>query len=172
MTAIAPKLETRLVKPMLIDYVTVCQRLPAIERRQWEALTDGEPFDAERAALALANLDGPKWALVTIAGEALAVAGLSYVRPEVWQEWLIASELAWSLEWRTITRHCKRAMDRMLETEARRIQCVCLSEKKLARQWYHVLGFRHEGTLRAYGANGEDCEMYARIAEGPNHGRR
>jgi RimJ/RimL family protein N-acetyltransferase len=171
MTKMPPQYTT-LTKPLLTDILIVCYRLPALERKQWEALTDGLAYDAERTALTLANIEGPKWALVTLAGEPLAVAGLSYVRPEVWQEWLIATELAWAQHGRTITRHCKRMMDRLLETEARRIQCVCLSEKTQAQAWYRVLGFHHEGTLKAYGANGEDCEMYARTAEGSHHGRQ
>jgi len=159
-----PPNPTYLAKPTLIDLVCVCHALPELERRQFEALTDGLPFDVDKAALMLANLDGPKWALVTLTGEPLAVGGMHYVRPEVWQEWLIATDEAWLRHWRALTKHCRRIMDRMLETEARRIQCVCLSEKTRARAWYRVLGFEHEGTLQQYGANGEDCEMYARVA--------
>jgi hypothetical protein len=155
----------RLTQPILIDYVMVCHGLPALERKQFEALTDGNPFDVERAALSFANMSGPKWALVTDVGVPLAIGGFDYLRPEVWQEWLIATEDAWASHWQAITRHARRILDRMLESEARRIQCICLSEKSRHADWYRFLGFRHEGTLRAYGANGEDCEMYARTAE-------
>lgn len=155
---------TALVKPMLADYVVICHQLPEDERRQFEALSDGEPYDPERHAITLASTPGPRWALVGTNGEALAIGGFTYIRPLVWQDWLIGTPAAWTHHWRTISKHCRRMLDRMLETEAHRIQCVSLADRTAAHHWYRVLGYEREGVLRCYGANGEDAVMFSRVA--------
>lgn len=154
---------TTLTKPLLVDFIFICQKLPEDERRQYEALSDGVPYDSERHAIQLAASLGPRWALVKGDGQPLAIGGFSYIRPLVWQDWLIGTPEAWRDHWRSISKHCRRMMDRMLETEAHRIQCVSLADRTAAHHWYRVLGYEREGTLRAYGANGEDAVMFARI---------
>lgn len=151
-----------LTKPLLADYLYVCHRLPDDEKQQWVAFSDGQPFDADRMALHLASNPGPKWVLVKQSGEPLVIGGFTYLRPEVWQDWLIGTPEAWEHHWRSISKHCRRVMDAMLKTEAHRIQCVSLASRTKAHAWYRVLGYRFEAILRKYGANGEDAVMYAR----------
>jgi|GEM_PF-445439 len=154
-----------LVKPLLADYLAVCYRLPEDERRQWSAFSDGGPFDPEAMAIQLAASPGPRWALVTSRGEPIAIGGFTWLRPRVWQDWLISTSAAWTDHWRTVSKTCRRIIDRMLATEARRIQCVALAERTRAHAWYRVLGYEREGLLRAYGAHGEDAVMFARVAQ-------
>lgn len=149
-------------KPLLTDYVYVANRLPQDQQRQWEALS-GETFDPDRMALSLAARLGPKWCLLDRTGMPLAIGGYDMVREGVWHDWLIGTEDAWRLHWRSITKHCRRIMDMMLESEAHRLQTVALADRVMAHKWFEALGMRCEGTLRGYGYAGEDCVMYARV---------
>lgn len=45
----------------------------------------------------------------------------------------------------------------------RRVQATCL--KDLSSNLFCHLGFRYEGTLRAFGPDGETCDMWARTFE-------
>lgn len=155
--------QPQLVKPLLVDFVYVCQRLPEDQRRQWTAFSfDGAPYDAERAALALASKAGPQWCLVHADGTPIAIGGYDMLREGVWQDWLIGTEEGWRDHWRSITRACNRVMRRMLETEAHRLQCVALADRTMAHRWFGAVGLTYEGTLHRYGYNGEDAVMYAR----------
>lgn len=161
-----------IAKPLLLDFVYVCHRLPEDQRRQWVALSDGQPYDAERMAVSLYSRVCPKWALIDVDTTPLAIGGYDMIREGVWQDWLIGTEDAWQRHWRAITKHCKRVMDMMLEHEAHRLQTVALAERTMAHKWFRVLGLQYEGTLRGYGHSGEDCMMFARINRGGEHGRQ
>ncbi len=151
-----------LAKPLLLDYVYVASRLPADQRKQWEVLT-GNAFDPDAMALCLAGRAGPKWALVDVDTTPLVIGGYEMLREGVWQDWMIGTEDAWRNHWRSITKHCKRLMDLMLEKEAHRLQTVALADRVMAHKWFGALGMKCEGTLRGYGVNGEDCVMFARV---------
>lgn len=45
----------------------------------------------------------------------------------------------------------------------RRVEMTVDAKHDAGRRWALMLGFRHEGTLRAYTPDGRDCELYARI---------
>jgi hypothetical protein len=155
-----------ITKPLLADYIQVALHLPEVEKRNWVALFEGGAFDPDECAIRCAAMAGPKWALIHPQGHALAVGGLFGLQKGVWQEWLLATGECWQKHAFTATRHCKKIMDLMFETgEAHRIQCVSLAEKTKAHEWYRILGFRFEGTLRHYGVNREDCMMFARTNE-------
>lgn len=154
---------TTLTKPLLADYIYCAHYLPEDQRRQWVALWDGKPYDSERLAIMLASRPGPKWALVEQDGKPVCIGGYDMIREGVWQDFLIGSVEGWQNHWRSITKHCRRVMDVMLKTEAWRLQTVSLADRTRAHQWYRTLGLEYEGTLRAYGANGEDCFMFSRI---------
>lgn len=166
MTGNPPTVDTKqpqLVTPLLVDFVYVCQRLPEDQRRQWTALSfQGEPYDPDRAAIALAAKCCPKWCLVHPDGTPIAIGGYDMIREGVFQDWLIGTEEGWRDHWRAITKACNRVMKRMLETEAHRLQCVALADRTMAHKWFRSVGLKYEGTLRGYGYNGEDAVMYAR----------
>lgn len=147
--------------PKLADFAAVVSRLPEDERDQYEAFT-GEPFDPQRVSAVFSLRSGPSWVL--LADERpIIVAGFDMIRHGVWQDWLFSTPEAWDeRHWRTVTRHCRRAMDAMLRTTAHRLQCVSLASRIKAHEWYRVLGLKLEGPLRAYGVNGEDALMFAR----------
>lgn len=149
-------------KPTVIDFLAVCQRLCPDEREQFEAFT-GEKYDPEQLAAAYSLRDGPSWVLVAD-GQPLVIAGFDMLRPGVWQDWLLSVPEAWSeAHWRAVSRRARRVMDAMLRSEAHRLQCVSLASRVQAHRWYRVLGLELEGTLRAYGANGENALMFSRL---------
>lgn len=176
MTENPPQVEVarspELGKPLLLDYVYVAQRLPEDQRRQWEALSDGTPFDPERMAVSLAARIGPKWVLFLPDSTPLAIGGYDMLREGVWQDWLIGTEDAWANHWRAITKHCRRVMDYMLRHEAHRLQTIALADRFMAFKWFGALGLQLEGTLRGYGHNGEDCVIYSRVSKGGSDGRQ
>ena len=58
-----------------------------------------------------------------------------------------------------------RAVQRYLRTAGfRRIEAVTLSDFQPARRWAELLGFTHEGTMRAYCHDGSDAELWSRVA--------
>ena len=158
-------------KPSLSDILLICDRLPEDEREQYEAFT-GDRFDRDRMALGLASKSGPSWVL-TAAGAPLCAAGFDYIRPGVWQDWMVNTPEAFGQHWRATTRHVRRVMDAMLDqTDTHRLQCVSLASRIHAHRWYAVLGLAPEGTLRAYGANGEDAIMFSRVKDGQSRQQR
>lgn len=157
-------------KPTLSDILLICDRLPEDEREQWEAFT-GQTFDRDTMALQIASKSGPSWVLCGD-GNLICAAGYDYVRPGVWQDWMINTPEAFGQHWRSTTKHVRRGMDAMLDqTDAHRLQCISLASRIHAHRWYAVLGLAPEGTLRAYGANGEDAIMFARVKDGKQQQR-
>jgi hypothetical protein len=156
-------------QPTLSDLLLICDRLPEDEREQWEAFT-GSKYDRDTLAVSLHNRT-PSWVLCCD-GNPICAAGYDYIRPGVWQDWMINTPEAFGQHWRTTTKHVKRGMDAMLDqTDAHRLQCVSLASRIHAHRWYAVLGLAPEGTLRAYGANGEDAIMFARVKDGQQQQR-
>lgn len=147
--------------PTVIDFLTVCHRLPADEIEQFEAFA-GEPYDPDRVAAIYSLKGGPAW-VMTADDKPIAIAGFDQVRPGVWQDWMFSTPEAWSDHWRALTRQCRKGMDAMLRTEAHRLQCVSLATRTRAHRWYGVLGLEQEGPLRRYGAAGQDAIMFSRV---------
>lgn len=46
-----------------------------------------------------------------------------------------------------------------------RIQSTALSTDKISHRWMLYHGFTHEGTLRSFGAAGEDLNIYSKLKE-------
>lgn len=151
-------------QPKLLDYLKVC--IDAVDdiKEQYEAVS-GLKYDPERIAAQHAMAPGPAWVLCE--GETpIVVAGFHLQRPGVWQEYLFSTHRAWAYHALGTTRYVKRVMDAMMKSEAHRIECISLVSRAFTHDWLSVLGFEPEGTLRAYGANGEDAIMFARVRAG------
>lgn len=151
--------------PKLLDYIHVCLNLTADEREQIEAFT-GRPYDAEETAFFHCQKK-PAWMLCEDE-KPIAIAGFDMIRPGVWQDWMLNTPVSFEKYWRTTTKHVKRVMDAMLKQDAHRLQCVSLASRIHAHKWYAVLGLAPEAPLRAYGANGEDAIMFARLRDEPD----
>jgi hypothetical protein len=165
MSPMPPKIEFSgfaLVRPTLVEILMVCRQLPKDERRQWEAFS-GTAFVPDEAAVQIAASSGPRWALITASGEPLFVGGFTYLREGVWRDWLLSTPAAWEQHWRTVSKVCRRVLDRMMATEAHRIECVALADRTAARDWYRLLKYEYEGCLRKFGAGGENAVIYSRV---------
>jgi hypothetical protein len=109
-------------------------------------------------------------------GEALAATGHAFTAMdgnnkvlccgglvEVWAEramiWALLSKGAGPY-----LRRIHRAADGYLkQARWRRIEAYVASDFKPGRQWIEMLGFTHEGTMRAFSPAGGDHELYARV---------
>lgn len=145
----------------LTEMLLVAHSMPADEQEQYEAFT-GLEYVAEDAAAKWYMLPGPKW---TIYGDGtpIVVAGFVELRPGVWQDWLFSTPTAWTRHWRSVTKHCRRVMDGMLQGPAHRLQCISLASRVQAHRWYRTLRLEREATIHAYGVNGEDAVMFYRL---------
>lgn len=57
-----------------------------------------------------------------------------------------------------------RAVTAWLETAPhRRLECTCAADDARGHRWANLLGFEREGLMRAYGADGRDYVLYARV---------
>lgn len=149
-------------RPNLIDIFQVCHEMMPDEREQYEAF-NGAPYDALNFSARLSLLTGPAWALFEDK-KPIAIAGFEELRRGVWQDWMVSTPAAWEpRNWRGTTRHVKKTMDAMLKSGAHRLQCVSLRSRIQAHRWYQVLGLRQEGVLEAYGVEGQDALMFARL---------
>jgi hypothetical protein len=149
-------------KPTLVDLIDVCRRMPEDEQEQYGAFF-GEQYDPDKFAARLSLSAGPSW-LLCDGEQPIAAAGFELIRRGVWQDWMVSTPEAWSAaNWRGTTRYVRKVMGAMLEADAHRLQCVSLRSRIRAHEWYRVLGLRQEGVLEAYGVDGQDALMFARL---------
>ncbi len=147
--------------PTLLDFLDVCQRLPADEREQIEAFHG--PYDPQSLAATFYLRSGPRWMLHD-GQQTLAVAGFDMLRPGVWQDWMFSTPEAWlPANWRSTTKYVRRAMGAMLKADAHRLQCVSLASRIQAHAWYRTIGLVYESTIEGYGINGENALMFRRL---------
>ena len=154
--------------PLLLEFIKVCWQLPQDEREQIEAFT-GQPYDIDGAAVGNFMVQGPKWvAKEGLDAEPLAVGGFAQQRPGVWRDFMLNTPAAFAKEnFYSMTRLCRRAMDSMLSNGAHRLECIVpakrLAERPELENWYGVLRYRREATLRAFLANGGDAVIFSRV---------
>ena len=150
-----------IAQPSLTDFMYICDNLPEDEMRQFEAMSS-QPFDADEAAISCHIAPGPKWVAINEEGKPLAVGGCSQLRQGVWQTWMLVPDSTWKTDGRDLTEHVL-SLQKEMQKQGHRIQTLVLSDRERAKAWYDTLGLEYEGTLRAYGAGGEDFDMYSTI---------
>lgn len=149
-------------QPLLLDFIRVCIELPQDQRDQLEAIT-GQPYDIDGAALGAFQTTGPKW-MLKADDKPILIGGFSLQRPGVWRDYLLTTPEAWTDHWFAVSRHCRRAMDAMLNSkQGHRLECISLASRKEAHKWYRILGYNYEGTLFGYCASGADAVIYSRV---------
>lgn len=153
---------TSLADPCLPDYMYICDNLPEDEMRQFVAMS-GQNFNSDEAAISCHMASGPKWVMLDDDGRPLAVGGYAPVRQGVWQSWMLVPESSWESHGTEITEHVNTVRKQM-QKQGHRLQTLVLSDRAKARAWYGRIGLEHEGTLRAYGANKEDFDMYSTMS--------
>lgn len=153
--------------PLLIDFISIAQRLPQDEIDQIEAMT-GRQFEIDGVALGAYMVQGPKW-VAKIGTRPLSIGGFNQERPGVWRDFMMNTPESFAPEnFVPVTRHCRRIMNMMLKSgNAHRLECIVPERRLLDRpeieRWYHTMGYRREAVMQAYLANKYPAVMFSRI---------
>lgn len=156
-----------LPRPTMRDLLYLCQSIRPDERRQWELL-HGAKWDVADAAHGFFNRAGVMFALKDDSSSLPIVAGGWHeYQPGVWDSWMIGTPGGWAMRWRSITKACRKVMDKLMERGARRLETVSIASRTEACDWYvRGLLMHHEATFAQYATNGEDAVLYARVRGG------
>jgi hypothetical protein len=154
----------QLARPALEDFAYIAKRMRPDEIAQFLAVSGLAAYDADLAARAYAMTPGPTFALVDGYNRPLILGGFVPKRRGVYEAWLAGTMDAWRDHWYRITRECVRQMDNLLTLNAHRIEVCALASRVQTHAWYERIGFKREGVLTAYCANGQDAVMFARTA--------
>ena len=104
------------------------------------------------------KLGGPAFSAV-VDNEIIASLGII---PQ-WQN----RAVAWGLIGENAAQHfipLHRAVRRFLElSDYRRIETSVATNFKEGHRWAQLLGFKNEGTMKAFTPNGDDCDLYAKV---------
>lgn len=92
-------------------------------------------------------------------GRILGCAGIETIWSERGIAWSLLGEIAAS-EMPAVHRRVSEFLDSQC---LRRIEMTVDAEHTAGHRWAGMLGFHHEGRLRAYTPDGRDCDLYARI---------
>lgn len=99
-------------------------------------------------------------------GRPVAVAGIALYWPGVGEAWAFLTRTAVTECKLSLHRAVKGTLATLVETYAlRRVQAPVPAADPRRRRWIESLGFQLEGTLRLYGPDGSDFEMYSRVKE-------
>jgi hypothetical protein len=153
----------KLLRPTLVDLLTLCRDARPDEIEQYEALR-GVEWDVDEIANDLYSRSGVKFSVFTDAGELVVCGGWQHATPGVMSSWMVGTMATWERHWRVIQRASRRVMDSLLEHDAHRLQTIALAKRTAACKWYEDgLLMEREGVLRNFGANGEDAVIYSRV---------
>lgn len=154
---------SKLVVATAADVAIVAPHMRPDEQDQMVALHGWADFDADAAARSIiATMGANCWALVGADNMPVAVGGFDVVRPGVLECWAIGTPLGWERHWRSITKHCKRAIRAALASGSHRVQTVALASRVAAHAWYRDgLGLQEEGRHPGFFATGEDGISFA-----------
>jgi hypothetical protein len=96
-----------------------------------------------------------------INGRVACCGGVARLWPGLGEAWMLPAELA-RTEPLALTRRAKRFIASSMDAlTLHRVQCFCKTLDHRAVRWAPALGFQREGTLRRYGADGDDYEVFA-----------
>jgi len=100
--------------------------------------------------------------------EILAMAGVAIFWEGVGQLWMRAGERAGQFPVAVMkaTREYLRTVDAILKP--RRLQCHVKADSRVNRRFIEHLGFHSEALMRAFGPEGADYVLYARVRIGVN----
>ena len=129
-------------------------RAMAIQEAQ---LTVG-PLVKDDAYIASLIAAGPAYAVV-VDGSTIAIAGVSIFWKGRGFGWATLSALA-APHMRELTREVRNFLK---FSSISRIETAVDCRFKQGHQWARMLGLQKEGTMRAWGPQGDDFDLYARI---------
>ena len=96
-------------------------------------------------------------------GYLVASGGIAPLWEGVGEAWLLGAERV-EKHRRYVARAVHQHMLQVVEKKGLwRVQAAMRSDWPELKRWARFLGMQHEGTMRAYGADGLDYERYARV---------
>ena len=152
---------TRFVRltPELLDLVLLANR-----KLDMEGMGDTQAFRAYvlRQRVAIGIVDG---------GYVIGAGGLVQHWHGRVEGWWVMTRFATRRHLTQCTRHSTKIMDDLQTDPAyRRIEMTVRARHSWRHSFAESMGFKREATLSAWGPEGEDWEMYARIAGGVQNG--
>lgn len=103
---------------------------------------------------------GPAWSLYQD-DEPVAIFGLAEQAAWAVCAWLVAKPSMRPESWRKLLRHTRIVHGNLPGSQYRRVEALVLEDWPAAIRFAERLGFRHEGTKRRAGRDGEDFRIYA-----------
>lgn len=93
-------------------------------------------------------------------GRVIACAGMTHFTPGRAMGWALISKHATKRDFVGITHATRAFLDRQ---KVRRIETTVRADFTAGHYWAKKLGFDHEGTMRKFGEDGMDYDIYARV---------
>jgi len=146
-----------LASATLPGIVHVAQRLRPLDRKECLALLWGDDEMAiARHAMAAGE---PGWIAHASDGEPVYAFGMTPTRPCCWACWGFGT-MRFPEVMIGVSRFVKfHLVPGLLDTDALRMELLCLAEKVEAHKWLRLLGARETIELPCFGRNGEDFKM-------------
>lgn len=151
-----------------VHLVALAECMRETEQAQLLAVMGTPSYNPDTAAHWLVNTwaQSAPFALTVVGNDGMpaAAGGFHPVAPGVWQSWMVGSEQGWAEQWRSMTKATRWLIDRLLETQAHRVQTSAITSREKAIEWFErSLGMRPEGVSRGYGLRGEDIAYFSRL---------
>lgn len=148
--------------------VALAECMRETEQAQLIAVMGTSAYNPDTAAHWLVNTwaQSAPFALTVVGRDGMpaAAGGFHPVAPGVWQSWMAGSEQGWAEQWRAMTKATRWLIDRLLETQAHRVQTSATTNREKAIEWFErSLGMRPEGISRGYGIKGEGIAYFSRL---------
>jgi hypothetical protein len=132
-------------------------RLLQVQEAQWYIQTLSQDVETARILIHQGGAFS-----VFYDGLCLAVGGLMPKWEGVATAWAIMGSHA-RKHMLGLTRIVKANIDAHLEFRYHRIETSVQTEFPEGHRWVRMMGFEREGTMRGYGTQGFDCDLYSRI---------
>jgi hypothetical protein len=144
----------------------IAEHMREDERAHWLAMSGANHYDADTAAMGCINSVGVRFALLDDGYTPVVAGGVSRLRGNTFEAWMIGTPAGWHERWRDITRAVRWVVREQFRAGADRIQIVTLESRSKACGWYErALRMHRESVLLRAGAHGENLVMYATFRE-------
>lgn len=117
----------------------------------------------ERYAMERFMASDYRYALIARDGEPVAIGGAQFATHGVGTLWLIATDRINGQRVELVRFARKFVRTLLAQKLAHRLQGYVLSELEFCRRFAELFGFQREATIRAWGANGEDIDIYGLV---------
>ena len=149
------------MKPRMVEYKPEHARRLLLEYPRAEELQAANGMSAEELAESQQKA-GPAWTML-VGEEIIGCGGVILCGYKGGMAWLMLSKLFYSYSKSALKEIKLRLLDIAAEHKLRRIEMETVAESATNARFAEYLGFELEGRKRAYGPNGEDFFIFARL---------